>query len=196
MSVSSRGAQANGGSNTREGQGRAITPDGRYVVFTSDASNLVPGDTNFAEDIFVRDRVGRATTRVSVSSRGAQGNEYSYDGAISGTDGRFVVFTSRASNLVPGGQTARPTSSSAPAEPRIGRAMRGVFSAYDPWAVLLEQLMEAPDGGGAVSQPEQGGTNDQPEPRRPAKKGRRRDKYEYVHGDGYKAEVIVEEGAK
>ena len=48
------------------------------------------------------------------------------------------------------------------------------FVDIDPWAVLLEQLMEAPDKGSATSEPEQGGTNDQPEPRRSTKKGRRR----------------------
>ena len=44
----------------------------------------------------------------------------------------------------------------------------------DPWAVLLEQLMEVPEEGGAISGPGQGRTNDQPGPRRPAKKGRGR----------------------
>jgi Tol biopolymer transport system component len=78
----------------------AISADGRYVVFASDASNLVPGDTNHRRDIFVRDlRAGR-TTRVSVSTRGQQGNLDSYNPSIS-DDGRFVVFDSFASNLVP-----------------------------------------------------------------------------------------------
>src|SRR5207249_11761274 len=68
--------------------------------FHSGASNLVPHDTNASYDIFVRDRVRRTTTRVSVSSTGAQGNLFSLYPAMS-SDGRFVVFESRASNLVP-----------------------------------------------------------------------------------------------
>ena len=50
-----------------------ITPEGRYVVFGSQATNLVPGDTNGFLDIFVRDREAGTTERVSVSSNGAQG---------------------------------------------------------------------------------------------------------------------------
>jgi Tol biopolymer transport system component len=79
----------------------SISADGRFVAFTSKASNLVPGDTNDTDDIFVRDRLTNTTTRVSVDSAGNQGNSYSYRPSIS-ADGRFVVFESDASNLVPG----------------------------------------------------------------------------------------------
>ena len=51
-----------------------ISADGRYVVFNSDSTNLVPGDSNERSDVFVRDRVGGETVRVSVSSSGAQAN--------------------------------------------------------------------------------------------------------------------------
>jgi hypothetical protein len=62
VSVSSTGEQANGGSG-----GAEISEDGRFVVFTSAASNLVAGDTNGASDVFVRDLVAGTTERVSVS---------------------------------------------------------------------------------------------------------------------------------
>ena len=67
----------------------------------SSASNLVPGDTNAAQDVFVRDRKLGTTRRVSVSSTEAQGNSASFDPAISSA-GRYVAFGSYASNLVPG----------------------------------------------------------------------------------------------
>jgi Ca2+-binding RTX toxin-like protein len=79
----------------------SISADGRFVAFTSKASNLVPGDTNDTDDIFVRDRLTNTTTRVSVDSAGNQGNSYSYRPSIS-ADGRFVAFESNSSNLVPG----------------------------------------------------------------------------------------------
>jgi Tol biopolymer transport system component len=96
--------------NSRERQGNAtsgvttpsVSADGRYVVFTSKATNLVRGDTNHRQDVFLRDRVKGTTQRVSVSSTERQGNARSgEDGAPSITaDGHFIVFTSRASNLV------------------------------------------------------------------------------------------------
>jgi Tol biopolymer transport system component len=98
VSVSSGGTQGNGQSNSP-----VISADGRFVAFTSDASNLVTGDTNEKSDIFVRDRATYQTTRVSVSSgvSGAQGNAQSNSPVIS-ADGRYVAFTSDAGNLVAG----------------------------------------------------------------------------------------------
>jgi len=78
----------------------AISADGRYVAFPSSASNLVVGDTNDRDDIFVHDRQTGANERVSVSSAGNEGNAYSDFPAIS-ADGRYVAFESQASNLVP-----------------------------------------------------------------------------------------------
>ncbi|MFO1048253.1 MAG: hypothetical protein U1E52_10195 [Geminicoccaceae bacterium] len=95
MSVSSSGAQSNGYSLNP-----AISADGRFVAFQSDANNLVPGDTNGEDDIFVHDRHTSKTQRVSISSGGAQGNWYSWNPTIS-ADGRYVAFESVASNLVP-----------------------------------------------------------------------------------------------
>lgn len=96
MSVDLAGMQGN--SVSRDA---AISEDGRMVVFESDASNLVPGDTNGFVDVFVHDRQSGLTTRVSVNSAGIQGNSGSNDASISG-DGRFVAFVSYASNLVTG----------------------------------------------------------------------------------------------
>jgi Tol biopolymer transport system component len=96
VSLGPHGAQANGGSGDS-----SLSADGRYVAFDSGASNLVPGDTNEVHDVFVRDRKTGKTARVSVGPRGAQANNVSFDPSIS-ADGRFVVFYSNASNLVPG----------------------------------------------------------------------------------------------
>jgi uncharacterized repeat protein (TIGR01451 family) len=78
-----------------------ISADGRFVVFESDAPNLVAGDTNLVLDIFAHDRQTHQTTRVSVDSAGLQGNSASATPAIS-ADGRFVAFNSSATNLVAG----------------------------------------------------------------------------------------------
>jgi Tol biopolymer transport system component len=96
VSVSSTGAQGNDHSYLS-----AVSADGRYVAFVSQAANLVPGDTNGTADVFVRDRRAGATTRASVSSTGAQGNGPSRFPAVN-ADGRYVVFGSLAANLVPG----------------------------------------------------------------------------------------------
>jgi Tol biopolymer transport system component len=79
----------------------AISADGRYVAFVSKATNLVPGDTNRAFDVFVRDRRNGTTRLVSASSSGAPGNLRSGSPSIS-SDGRFVAFWSYSSNLVTG----------------------------------------------------------------------------------------------
>jgi Ca2+-binding RTX toxin-like protein len=96
ISVDSAGNQAN-----RDSYTPSISADGRFVAFYSNASNLVPGDTNNRDDIFVRDTLTNTTTRVSVDSAGNQANSNSDSPSIS-ADGRFVVFESFASNIVPG----------------------------------------------------------------------------------------------
>ncbi len=81
----------------------AISADGRFVAFTSDATNLVDGDVNGVRDVFVHDRSNGTTTRVSVASSGAAGNGHSgRTGVAISSDGRFVAFDSEASTLVPG----------------------------------------------------------------------------------------------
>jgi Tol biopolymer transport system component len=79
----------------------SLSADGRYVAFTGDATNLVPGDTNFAPDAFVHDLYTGETTRVSVGSGGTQANDYSNVPMLS-SDGRYVAFESAADNLAPG----------------------------------------------------------------------------------------------
>jgi Tol biopolymer transport system component len=96
VSLSSAGAQGNGLS-----EDASVSDDGNLVAFTSTASNLVTGDTNGAADVFVRDRAAGTTTRVSVSTGGAEGLGVSGTPSISG-DGRFVAFSSGAANLVTG----------------------------------------------------------------------------------------------
>jgi Tol biopolymer transport system component len=98
VSVDSRGRQANGGSFFP-----AVSGDGRLVAFQSVATNLVAGDTNGVQDVFVHDRLTGVTTRASVASHsGRQADGASNNAAIS-ADGRFVAFVSGASNLVPRG---------------------------------------------------------------------------------------------
>ena len=80
----------------------AISADGRYVAFTSSADNLVPGDTNKAADVFVRDLQAETTVLVSFNTAGTgPGNKHSYSPVISG-NGRYVLFLSKASNLASG----------------------------------------------------------------------------------------------
>ena len=98
VSLGAAGVQGDGQSSVGPG---SISADGRFVVFSSMAANLVPGDTNQVQDVFVRDRQSATTERVSVDSGGAQGNGHSSNAAIS-ADGRFVLFSSLANDLVPG----------------------------------------------------------------------------------------------
>ncbi|WFU32434.1 Ig-like domain-containing protein [Bradyrhizobium brasilense] len=86
---------------TWDGDFQPMSVDGRFTAFTSDATNLVPNDTNGVQDIFVYDRLTNTTERVSVSNDGTQGDWHSFDPTITG-DGRYVAFITGASNLVPG----------------------------------------------------------------------------------------------
>jgi Tol biopolymer transport system component len=95
-SVNSAGAQANGYSFET-----SVSSDGRFVTFGSTASNLVAGDVNAAADVFLRDRVGRTTERVSVPAESVEPNGASFESSLS-SDGRLAAFASDASNLVPG----------------------------------------------------------------------------------------------
>lgn len=98
INVATSGAQANGGGSF--GNPPSLTPDGRYVLFNSTATNLVAGDTNGVMDVFVRDRVAGTTERVSLGTGGVQpdSNSVSFRSSIS-ADGRYVVFLSDAGNL-------------------------------------------------------------------------------------------------
>ena len=98
VSVALNGEQTNGDSLDP-----SISADGRYVAFTSNASNLAPDSDpgRFGWDIFVRDRLTGQTELVSVNSSGEQANQESQSASIS-SDGRYVVFSSYATNLAPG----------------------------------------------------------------------------------------------
>src|SRR5947209_8591350 len=99
VSVGPGGAQG----NSTSGFGAfAVSAAGRFVAFTSDASNLVAGDTNGALDVFVRDRKLGTTERVSVATAGTEANGGSGRlGVAISAAGRFVAFYSEATNLVP-----------------------------------------------------------------------------------------------
>ncbi len=100
------GAQANESSFAH-----SINGDGRYVAFSSNATNLIPGggtdDNGRGADIFVLDRQTgglELISRQDVGDGGAQANSSSGNPWISG-DGRYIAFESRATNLIPGGGT-------------------------------------------------------------------------------------------
>lgn len=97
VSVSSGGAQANGGS-----WGAAVSPTGRYVAFNSLANNLVPGDTNGRDDAFVHDRVTHTTVRISIASDGTQSNAYPPGGQAVVSNNGIAAFSSWATTLVSG----------------------------------------------------------------------------------------------
>lgn len=97
ISVDSNGIEGNGFSYFA-----LISADGRYIAFSSDASNLVPGDNNGVGDIFVHDRATAKTTRVSVNDQGDEADAFSLLASLS-DDGRYIVFSSRADNLVADG---------------------------------------------------------------------------------------------
>ncbi len=98
ISVAGGGAPGNGAS-----QGAGLTPDGRFVIFQSAASDLVAGDTNGTLDVFVRDRLLGITTRISIATDGSEAAapcELGFSGGGISADGRSVGFESTAPNLV------------------------------------------------------------------------------------------------
>jgi len=95
-STTAAGVQGNGTSDTP-----IFSPDGSRLMFRSDASNLVAGDTNGVGDIFIKDLLTGAVTRVSTAAGGEQGNGGAYLATFS-PDGTKIVFYSGASNLVAG----------------------------------------------------------------------------------------------
>ena len=105
VSVSSSGRQGN-----EVSEGIGISADGRFVTFESNATSLVPNDKRKCaylddilpcRDVFLHDRATGRTTRVSESASGEEANDFSDGGSMS-ADGRYIVFNSRASNLVRG----------------------------------------------------------------------------------------------
>lgn len=96
VTVSSAGVQASGDTFTG-----AISGDGRYIAFGTNATNLVAGDTNSNYDVFVRDTMFGTTTRVSLTPAGLQSTGGSSAPDIS-PDGRYVAFTVTGSDMFPG----------------------------------------------------------------------------------------------
>lgn len=92
-----------GGTDSGSGYSGMTTPeisdDGRYVAFSSAATNLVAGDTNGRFDVFRRDLLTQTTIRVSLGQSGAQGNGDGFSNAMS-ADGRYIAFSSWSTNLV------------------------------------------------------------------------------------------------
>jgi hypothetical protein len=150
VSVDSSGAQGDTGSSAR-----SISADGRFVAFTSSASNLVPNDTNHKVDAFVHDRQRGTTQRVSVDSSGNQANDSCYYSAIS-ADGRFIAFGSWSSNLVPNDtkdlfdifvQDVEPDTTAAPKVVTVvpARGATGVFSGTKVKATFSEPVYKVKD---------------------------------------------------
>jgi len=133
VSISSTGGQGNG----RSGPTLAICGDGRFVAFYSDASNLVPGDTNAAGDHFVHDRLTDTTERVNMSSAGEQGNSASqYPFVAVSADAQYVAFASEASNLVPGDSN--------------GYSDIFVHDRHAPWLLPIADFSASPTSGTAL----------------------------------------------
>lgn len=94
ISVGYDGSETNGMSHEP-----AMSEDGRYVAFASDASNLVPGDTNGQTDVFLYDRHTASVTRINVASDGSQANGDTLNNIDISADGSTVIFTTFANNL-------------------------------------------------------------------------------------------------
>jgi Tol biopolymer transport system component len=114
----------------------SISPDGRYVAFQSDATNLVAGDTNGYQDVFVRDLVDEIIVRMSVRSDGTQGNGQSSRASVTCDEERvYVAYQSTASNLI--------------AEDTNGDT-KDVFVSYywkaDPFVVITELISRKTNG--------------------------------------------------
>lgn len=158
VSINTNGDLSNGGSTAP-----AIDADGSHVAFFSLAWNLVDGDNNFVDDIFVRDTENNTTTRASVSSNGTQaigpldgmlssGNPPAIDGF-----GCDVAFDSRAVNLVPGDTNGAKDvfvrSVCIEAQPEISipaipaDVRRELDCALGPWIQPVPGGVDCPGGG-------------------------------------------------
>ena len=107
VSEATTGNSGNNPSYTSSPGGRAVSSDGRYVVYHSTATDLVANDLNGATaDIFLYDSLNDTTTLISKDISGGGTNGGSYSPSIS-ADGRYVVYYSSASNLVTGDTNSR-----------------------------------------------------------------------------------------
>ncbi|MGD2057907.1 MAG: hypothetical protein PVI04_04180, partial [Anaerolineales bacterium] len=94
VSISSEGQEGN-----LESVSPSVDASGRFIVFASKASSLVPDDSNNMQDIFLHDWANGTTERISIAYDGSEPNGESFNPAIS-SDGNFITFSSTASNLV------------------------------------------------------------------------------------------------
>ncbi|GEM_PF-1058966 len=102
ISVASNGTQSNNSS-----QFSTISADGRYITYTSDASNLVSGDTNNLTDLFLYDTQTATTTRINVASNGTQASGGTSYSSVISDNGRYITYQSSATNLVSGDTNAK-----------------------------------------------------------------------------------------
>jgi Tol biopolymer transport system component len=110
VTLASRATGAAGAKSNGDAGYAAISADGRYVAFSSEATNLDPGDTDSTDDVYVRDLQTSTTTLVSraTGAAGTKGDGYSYEPALS-ADGARVAFISQATNLHPDDGDGNPS---------------------------------------------------------------------------------------
>ena len=94
ISLASNGVESNGYSS-----GVSIGDDGRYIIFSSDATNLVPNDTNNSTDTFIYDRTNQTVELINIAPNNTEADAPVSIGSISGNS-RYITFASNASNLV------------------------------------------------------------------------------------------------
>lgn len=144
ISTNGSGQQANGDSYMHN-----TSADGRYVLMSSTAGNLVDGDSNRWYDLFVKDLQTGQITLVNRTNSQNISNGYSYDGRIS-ADGRKVVFISDASNLVDGDTNGMldvfVKDLSTGAITRLGQPLSGQLDGY------VQNVSFSPDGQWIVYQ--------------------------------------------
>ena len=146
---------ASGGGADDASYSSAISADGNVVTFQSDATNLVSGDTNGASDVFAYDVTAASTSVVSADVSGASADGASFQPFIS-ADGRYVSFTSAASDLVPDDAnadwdgflrdrttgTTRALSVTPDGQPADGRSQFAVVSQDGAWATFLSNASD------------------------------------------------------
>jgi Tol biopolymer transport system component len=142
VSISRTGAQSNGASFNA-----SLSPNGRYVVFDSNATNLAPGDSNGARDVFVHDCATGSTIRMNVDSGGVQasgGTPYQYR-ANRVSDTGAVCFQSRATNLVPNDTNLAQDVFVTELFPRVSPYASGILNPSGPGGTIAVQLESPQD---------------------------------------------------
>lgn len=136
-----------------------LSADGKFLVFTSHASNLVDGDTNELADVFVYNRITGDIAMVSKTHNGGLGDGISSEPALS-DDGQYIAFSSEASNMIAEGtrrgirQVYRVRNPLQPSQEGV-RARRGIFT---PIAVPSTRVTTEPDAGLRTVRLQQGTT--------------------------------------